>query len=159
MISGTVLLEVPGSRAIRRYDRPSATARSLLHFGVGFSCAGIAVESRLTCPTILSPINSLTNASCIRPGRLLSANSAKAREKVDSLGISWINTQPHRFRIWRSTLRRSTRSLVVGMSHIAFAIKARTKLIRSHKGRPSLWEILRVKSSGQIIPSAITKRW
>ena len=27
MISGTVLLEVPGSRAIRRYDRPSATAR------------------------------------------------------------------------------------------------------------------------------------
>ena len=36
--------------------------------------------------------------------------------------------------------KRSTRSLVVGMSHIAFAIK-RTKLIRSHKGR---WEILRV---------------
>ena len=27
MISGTVLLEVPGSRAIRRYDRPSASAR------------------------------------------------------------------------------------------------------------------------------------
>ena len=27
MISGTVLLEMPGSRAIQRYDRPSATAR------------------------------------------------------------------------------------------------------------------------------------
>ena len=27
MISGTVLLEIPGSRAIQRYDRPSATAR------------------------------------------------------------------------------------------------------------------------------------
>ena len=51
--------------------------------------------------------------------------------------------------------------LVAGLCslQLAFAIKARTKLIRSHKGRPFLWEILRMKPSGQIIPSAITKRW
>ena len=66
------------------------------------------VESRLSMSNILSPINSLTMRYASALGAL-SANSAKAREKVDSLGISWFNTQPHRFRIWRRR-RRSTRS-------------------------------------------------
>ena len=57
---------------------PSAGVPACVSLASDHSCISALVSraqgsqwSHGTCPTILSPINSLTNASCIRPGRLL----------------------------------------------------------------------------------------
>ena len=47
------------------------------------------------------------NAWCRRLGKALSANSAKAREKVASLGISLLPVHPHSRRSARSIANRS----------------------------------------------------
>ena len=80
----------------------------------------------------------LIKASCTREGSSLSANSAKARENVDSLGTSDGRDQPQRR---RSVLSASTRSInvrVVGKLRTALATKALAKAARSAKGRPGI---------------------
>ena len=88
-------------------------------FGAGFSRPSIAVESRETWPTSSAPRASFTRASCMRSGRRASENSAKAREKVASLGIAPTRGQPQSLRSVASTMSLSIRSRVVGRSQIA----------------------------------------
>ena len=78
-------------------------------FGAGFSRAAIAVASREMCPTRWPSIVRAISVSCSRPARPLSANSAKAREKVASLGSRPTPLQPHSRHSLVSTCRRSIR--------------------------------------------------
>jgi hypothetical protein len=64
------------------------------------------------------------------------ANSAKAREKVDSLGRSERRSQPQIRRKVRSTANRSISAAVVGMASTALATKARAICGRSSGERP-----------------------
>ena len=98
--------------------------------GAGDSRPGMAVESLDTRPARW-PFSVLSsNASCRCPGRSLAANSAKAREKVASLGTPPAASQPHRRRRVGSVLSRSTSARVVGTSSTAFARKARASAAR-----------------------------
>ena len=106
-------------------------------FGAGLSRPTIAVESLEMWPTTEPAYAERTSASCIRSGRRVSANQAKARENVDSLGTSDTRDQPHRRRSVGSYSSRSTSTTVVGMSHTAFATKARASALRSAGGLPT----------------------
>ncbi|MCY4291334.1 MAG: hypothetical protein OXC72_06190, partial [Roseovarius sp.] len=64
-------------------------------FGSGLSRASMAVESREMRSTTLSRIGDRIIAACTLAGNSLSANSAKARENVASLGISDRRDHPH----------------------------------------------------------------
>ena len=89
---------MPGWRSRRRISRGRSSPLlgrprlrfCFLGFAVfsGFSRASIAVASREMCPTRRSSWVLLMSASCMRPGKALPANSAKARETVASLGIA-----------------------------------------------------------------------
>ena len=57
-------------------------------FGAGLSRPTIAVESLDMWPTSVPSYAALTSAPCTRSGSRVSANHAKARENVDSLGTS-----------------------------------------------------------------------
>ena len=90
----------------------------------------MAVESRDTWPTSSSPRASSTRAACICFGRRDCENSANARENVASLGISPTRDQPHSLRSVESTFCLSIRWRVVGRSHTALAMKARSSVPR-----------------------------
>ena len=64
----------------------------------------------LSKKTISLAAAALVSASCRRLGKAPSANPAKARENVASLGIARILSQPHR--------RRSAGSLVPGLGRL-----------------------------------------
>ncbi len=82
----------------------------------GFPRASMAVESRERWPTNWSPWVLRTSASCTRWGNCERANSAKAREKTDSLGAWLRRSQPQRRRSATSVSKRSSSARVVGMS-------------------------------------------
>ncbi len=84
----------------------------------GFSRASIAVLSREICPTKRSEWMSWISASCNRDGKALAANSAKARENVDSLGTSPARYQPHKRRNVLSADSISINRLAVGMLNL-----------------------------------------
>src|SRR4051794_36672866 len=104
---------------------------------VGFSRASIAVLSRETWPTKRSVWVCWISASCSREGKALSANLAKAREKVASLGTSLARCQPHSCRNVLSLASRVISRRVVGKLNIALATKARARAARSAGGRPT----------------------
>ena len=79
-----------------------------LDLRTGCSRAGIAVESRETCPAKRSCSVRSTKASCKRPANSLVAKPAKAREKVASLGTARTVSQPHSQRSVGSLRSRST---------------------------------------------------
>ena len=87
------------------------------------------------------------------------ANSAKAREKVASLGTDPAPSQPHRRRRVGSTLSRSTSARVVGMSSTAFARKARASAARSCSGRPRQPQLYGSDSSTRTSSTTRTSRW
>ena len=107
---------------------PACVSRLLITLATGLVSRAQGSQwttPRLTCPTILSH-KFLDQALCIRPGRSLSANSAKvSREKVEiptfpRYSLEFRGSIPNRTgSAFGGRLRRSTRSLVVGMSHIA----------------------------------------
>jgi len=61
---------------------------------VGFSRPSMAVASRLLCPTNSGVTHCATKAWWTCSPRPISANSPKAREKVDSEGTSARRTKP-----------------------------------------------------------------
>jgi len=124
----------------------------------GFSRASMAVASREMCPTrrflwVLS-----IKASWTRPGKPLAANSAKAREKVLSLGTSLLRSKPHSRRSVASTASRSIRPEVVARLSTAFATNARASACRSSRGRPGRPGHIRTKASMRAMPSTTTSR-
>ena len=116
-----------GGRPARRFGFAAGDA-----LGAGFSRPAMAVESLETCPAKWLS----SNASCKRPGRSPSANSAKARENVASLGTLPAFSQPHNRCRVASFLSHSTSARVVTMSSTALARKARASAARSSNGRP-----------------------
>ena len=88
----------------------------IFSFAAGFSRASIAVESRKRWPTNRSWWVLRINAACVRWGNCVSENSAKAREKTDSLGTSLFRSQPQIRRSATSVTKRSSSTRVVGMS-------------------------------------------
>ena len=76
----------------------------------------MAVESRERWPTSRSRWVFPISASCTRWGNRVSENSAKAREKTDSLGTSLLRSQPQMRRSTTSVSKRSSSTRVVGMS-------------------------------------------
>src|SRR3954468_8074640 len=104
---------------------------------VGFSRASIAVLSRETWPTRRSVWVFWISAACSREGKALLANSAKAREKVASLGTSLARCQPHSCRNVLSLASRVISRRVVGKLNTALATKARARAARSAGGRPT----------------------
>ena len=82
-------------------------------FLAAFSRALIAVASREMWPTKRGFSYFSINASCTRAGNWLCANSAKAREKVASLGSSRCRSQPHKRRNRSSLASRSSNCRVV----------------------------------------------
>ena len=85
-------------------------------FAAGFSRASMAVESRERWPTNRSRWVFPISASCTRWGNCVSENSAKAREKTDSLGTSNFRSQPQMRRSTTSVSKRSRSPRVVGRS-------------------------------------------
>ena len=105
--------------------------------GAGLSRPTIAGGSRDMWPTTEPEYAARTSASCIRSGRRVSANQAKAREKAGSLGTSDTRDQPTGRRSvgwWRSL---SISTVVVGMSRTALPTKARASALRSAGGLPT----------------------
>ncbi len=113
----------------------------------GFSRASMAVASREMCPTRRSLWVLLIRASCTRLGKALAANSAKAREKVLSLGTAPARSQPHSRRSPASAASRSIRPEVVAKLSMAFAVNARASAWRSFCGRPGRPGHVRTKAS------------
>ena len=93
---------------------------------------GISSDTTKNVP----PNASLTKASCTRSPKRVRANSAKALEKVDSVGIFLHMGKPQMRRSVLSTLSLSTKPTVVAMPRIAFARKAWAKTPLSFPGRP-----------------------
>src|SRR4029077_15191493 len=124
----------------------------------GFSRASIAVASREMWPTRRSLYACLISASWRRHGSALRANSAKAREKVVSLGSSPRCSQPHSRRNGLSTVSRSINIAVVGSPITALATKARANAARSQGGRPGKPGQTRTKASTPATSSAVTTR-
>src|SRR5215472_16416837 len=91
----------------------------------GLSRASIAVLSREICPTTRSLWVCAISASCTFEGSALAANSAKARENVASLGISFARSQPHSRRKILSAFACSISIVVVVRLTTALATKAR----------------------------------
>ena len=106
----------------------------------GFSRAAMAVESLEMCPTTASANAPSISALCIRCGSSVSVNQAKAREKVDSLGIAPTRSQPQRRRNLGSHWRRSINARVVGKSQTALAMKDHANARRSERGQPRPYE-------------------
>ena len=113
------------SRRLRTFGRSSPFfGRPRLRLGggggfsfvAGFSRASMAVESRERWPTSRSWCVSRISVSCTRWGNCVSANSAKAREKTDSLGTSNFRSQPQIRRNTTSVSNRSSSMRVVGRS-------------------------------------------
>src|SRR3954463_13544037 len=122
----------------------------------GFSRASIAVLSRETWPTKRSVWVCWISASCSREGKALSANSAKAREKVASLGTSLARCQPHSCRNVLSLASRVISRRVVGKLNTALATKARARAARSTGGRPTRTGQEGSNASIRIKPSTAT---
>ena len=73
----------------------------------------MAVESRERWPTNRSWWVFRISASCTRWGNRVSENSAKAREKTDSLGTWLLRSQPQIRRNATSVVKRSSSTLQV----------------------------------------------
>src|SRR5215469_7852431 len=125
----------------------------------GFSRASIAVLSREICPTSRSLWVCAISASCTFEGSALAANSAKARENVASLGISFARSQPHSRRKILSGFTCSISIVVVVRLKTALATKARASAGRSAGGRPTAPWPCRKKASIRAISSIFTRSW
>ena len=100
------------------------------------SRTAIAVESRAMCPIKRSRCVAAITASCNSCGNCVRANSAKARENLDSCGMLPTLAHPQNRRSASSTASREIRSRVVGKFKIAFATNAVASAARSFAGLP-----------------------
>ena len=89
----------------------------------------------------------------------MAVNSAKAREKVDSLGTLPAFSQPHSRRSFGSFPTRSTNARVVSRFSTAFARNARASAARSSKGLPRQPRLEGSNSSTRTNSSTCTSRW
>jgi len=111
----------------------------------GRSRPPVAVESREMYPTTGLPCAALTGAPCMRPGSRASANHAKAREKVDSLGTPETRHQPSGRRRVGSYPGRPPGADMVGRSRTTLSTRARPGASRSEGGFPTPpWSCVRV---------------
>jgi len=111
----------------------------------GRSRPPVAVESREMCPTTGPPCAALTGAPCMRPGSRVSANHAKAREKVDSLGTPGTRHQPSGRRRVGSYPGRPPGADMVGRSRTTLSTRARPGASRPEGGCPTpQWSCVQV---------------
>jgi len=100
------------------------------------------------CPTGVPPWATLTGAACMHPGDRVSADHARAREKVDSLGTAETRHQPNGRRGVGPYLSLPPGADVVGRSRTALSAKARPGALRSEGGCPTpRWSWCRCRST------------
>ncbi len=107
----------------------------------------MAVPSRLRWTINSPPRYSLMRASWTRSATFPSANSSKAREKVDSEGSFLHLGKPQMRRSARSTVRRSIKSTVASSPSKDLATKAFASQARSCGWRPTPHHPVSVNSS------------